>query len=97
MIEIADAYPITRVQRVVNKFERNEIDGQSIEFPPKVPQWTAALKAEKPVLGEPDFETLEQYRQRMIEQSRVVIPRRSEAERARMLARLAEYRSQRRH
>lgn len=46
LTEIADEYPTTLVSRVVDKFIRGEVSGQSFEFPPKPPMFSKALKAE---------------------------------------------------
>lgn len=46
LTEIADEYPTALVSRVVDKFIRGEVQGQSLEFPPKPPMFSQALRAE---------------------------------------------------
>lgn len=92
MVEIADRYPISRVERVVDRFIRGEIAGQSLEFPPKPPQWAQALKQERPLPGEDGYETPEAYRSRLAREMRIEPVRRDPEERKRMLARLEDFR-----
>jgi hypothetical protein len=95
MIEIAEEYPITLVRRVVDRFERGEIEGQSLQYPPKIPHWSVALREEPRVDGEPGYESPQHFRRRMVAENTVIIQRRKPEERERMLALLREYKQNR--
>ncbi|MGV1801551.1 hypothetical protein ACQZ6A_06720 [Agrobacterium vitis] len=95
MIEIAGEYPITRIRRVVSRFERGEVDGQSLAFPPSTALWAIALRAEKAIQGEPGFETVEQYRKRIVEENRAEIVRHDPATRERIRAILNSFHAKR--
>lgn len=93
MITLADGYPLGVVARVVEKYRLGHIEGQSYDFPPKLPQLAVALRSEPKRPGEDGYVSPEEHRRRMVEQNAVSVPQHSEQSKARIRKLVAEFRA----
>ncbi|QRY68183.1 hypothetical protein JVX98_28250 [Ensifer sp. PDNC004] len=84
MIVVADAYPVSLVSRVVDRYRLGQVEGQSLDFPPKLPQLAVALRAEPRYPGEAGYLSPDDHRRRMIEANDAQLPKHSEEAKARV-------------